>query len=201
MGLNIGVDVDGVLIDLSGFLRKRGEEYFRRKYGLEIIDPDKSHAEEMFGCTKKQRKKFWWDCGWEYVHTQKCIDGSASALKRLREEGNRIVIITSRALTVDHGPASLILRTVLKRWLKRNGIGYDKLVFCDEESSAEDKRAACAENGIDVMVDDSVENLLAIKDIVRAICFDSPWNRELEDEGVIRAHDWAEVRSAIESMY
>ena len=165
--MNIGVDVDGVLADLNRFLKEKGVPYFKRKFGLSVADPEQSHAEQMFGCTPGQRKRFWWDCGYYYLTAQPSIAGSSDVLSDLSEDGNSIIIITSRALTANRGPFPALLRHLLRSWLRKNGIAYDKLVFCSEHATAEDKRQACLENGIDVMIDDTIENLLAVKDVVR----------------------------------
>ena len=60
------------------------------------------------------------------------------------------------------------------RWLDRIGLPYDEL-YCSE-----DKVARCAEIGIDVLIDDSPENLgRAIEAGMIAATLLHPWNREL----------------------
>ena len=198
--MNIGVDVDGVLSDVGKFLRETGGEYFPRKFGLELVDPAQNHVEPMFGCTKKQKVRFWWDCGWQYLWRQGPMDGCPEVIKRLMDEGNGIYIITSRALTTKHGFFPALSRFLLRRWLKKNDIGYSKLIFCSEDMTAADKLEACRENAIDVMIDDTAENLLAIKDHIMTICLESPWNEDLDDERIIMARDWEDIGRAIESL-
>lgn len=191
--MNIGIDVDGVLADLGRFLREEGEPYFKKKYGLSVVDPGKCHAEEMFGCTTKQRKRFWGRCGWHYINGEAPIDGCSDVIKKLIDGGNRIYIVTCRALTAKHGPIPAFLRKALRRWLKRNGIEYDGIIYCHEDDPAERKLKACLNNGIDVLIDDNADNLMAVKDNLLALCFDSPWNAHLDDEKIIRVDGWAAI--------
>ncbi len=196
--MNIGVDVDGVLSDLGRFLRDSGTKYFSEQFDMDPVDPDAKSIEEMFLCTDKQRRKFWWACGSKYLFRQPCTDGCAEVISRFLSEGHRVFIITGRALTVGRGPISLFFRGVLRRWLKKNGIGYDRIVFCRHEYAAEDKRRACERLGIDVMIDDNAANLIASKDVARAILFTAPWNTSLNEEGITRVSSWSDVEQAIE---
>lgn len=197
--MNIGVDVDGVLEDIELFFKNTGERYFSETYGLNVVDPDAYRAEERFGCTAKQRKMFWAKCGRSYLVDQPCMDGCSEVLKQFILEGHKIFIITSRAMTIGKGPVSLYFRRVLRRWLKKNDIEYDKIVFCRDRESAEDKFVACIENGIDIMIDDTVDNLLAIKDCVTALCYESPWNKTLDDSKIIKVSDWQDILEVVES--
>jgi uncharacterized protein len=74
-------------------------------------------------------------------------------------------------------------------WLEQIGLPYDDL-HCSW-----DKISRCSEIDIDVLVDDSPQNILRAQDagIVPATLA-HPWNRELcREEGVICAADWPEL--------
>ena len=71
------------------------------------------------------------------------------------------------------------------RWLDQIGLPYDEL-YCSF-----DKVTRCREIALDVLIDDSPENILRAPEegIVPATIL-HPWNRELcEEEGVIAAAD------------
>jgi uncharacterized protein len=79
------------------------------------------------------------------------------------------------------------------KWLERIGLRYDEL-HCSW-----DKIARCAEIDIDVLVDDSPQNILRAQEagIVPATIA-HPWNRQLcREEGVICAADWGELRERL----
>ncbi len=74
-------------------------------------------------------------------------------------------------------------------WLQRIGLPFDDL-HCSW-----DKIARCTEIEIDVLVDDSPQNILRAQEagIVPAT-ISHPWNRDLcREEGVICASDWNEL--------
>jgi phosphoglycolate phosphatase-like HAD superfamily hydrolase len=74
-------------------------------------------------------------------------------------------------------------------WLEQIGLPFDE-VYCSW-----DKITRCAEIEIDVLVDDSPQNILRAQErgIVPATLA-HPWNRELcREEGVICAADWPQL--------
>jgi uncharacterized protein len=78
-------------------------------------------------------------------------------------------------------------------WLDRIELPYDEL-WCSW-----DKIARCAEIDIDLLVDDSPQNILRAQEqgIVPATIA-HPWNRDLcDEEGVVCAADWAELRARL----
>jgi uncharacterized HAD superfamily protein len=81
------------------------------------------------------------------------------------------------------------------QWLDRIGLHYDEL-YCSY-----DKVTRCCEIGIDLLIDDSPENLeQAVERGLAAATILHPWNRDLvEDEGIIGADDWPSLVAALES--
>ena len=64
--MNIGLDVDGVLVDIRTFQLREGKRYFQKKYGISIKNPDMFEVQDVFECTKKQRESFWIKYIWKY---------------------------------------------------------------------------------------------------------------------------------------
>ena len=81
-----------------------------------------------------------------------------------------------------------------QQWLDRIGLQYDDL-HCSY-----DKISRCCELGIDLLIDDSPENLEAAAEKgIAAATLLHPWNRDLvEDEGIIAAEDWPGLVAALE---
>ncbi|MEZ0291410.1 MAG: hypothetical protein ACAH82_02660, partial [Solirubrobacteraceae bacterium] len=67
---------------------------------------------------------------------------------------------------------------------------------------SDDKVARCREIGIDLLIDDSPENLEAAIDAgIGAATLVHPWNRELcETEDVICGDDWDELAARLERV-
>jgi uncharacterized HAD superfamily protein len=82
------------------------------------------------------------------------------------------------------------------RWLEQIGLPYDDL------HTSHDKVGRCLELGIELLVDDSPENLVrAIEHGLVVATISHPWNRDVcEEEDVICAADWQELASKLAPM-
>jgi uncharacterized HAD superfamily protein len=82
------------------------------------------------------------------------------------------------------------------RWLQRIGLPFDDL-HCSY-----DKVARCAELEIDLLIDDSPQNLAdAIAQGMVAATIRHPWNRDIcEEEDLISARDWFELGWLLEPV-
>jgi len=209
--MNIGVDVDGVLADVADYQLRIGAPYFKEKFGREIIDPNAFDVRDIFGCTEKERKKFGWDTLLTYIIHYPARENSSQAVCKLKNEGNKVFIITSRVYTTNpwnfgklfpsplKGLLCLLSRTILRDWLRRRRIPYDGIHYCSEHY-ASDKYSGCRRSGADVMIEDKAENIIALSKTMKVICFDAPYNRDCEGENIYRAHCWDEVYSLICDM-
>jgi uncharacterized HAD superfamily protein len=82
------------------------------------------------------------------------------------------------------------------RWLEQIGVPYDDL-HCSH-----DKVGRCRELEIDLLIDDSPENLArAIDEGLVVATIAHPWNRELcEEEDVICAPDWRGLAARLDPL-
>jgi uncharacterized HAD superfamily protein len=113
--------------------------------------------------------------------------GAVDAIRDWHEAGH-FIHVTSHRTTEAHG--------VTERWLEQIGLPYDEL-YCSF-----DKVARCREIGIDLLIDDSPENLQRAIDAGIAVAtIEHPWNRELcETEDVICGADWDELARNLEPV-
>ena len=111
---------------------------------------------------------------------------AASGIRRLRELGHRIVIITGRTADFYTDP----YKTTGEE-LSRGGIVYDKLIC------TLDKAAACVRENISVLVDDIPGNCSAAAEKgIKAILFDSRANRDAITE-FPRVENWTDAVETI----
>ncbi len=187
--MNIGFDVDGVLTDYYKYQVERGEEFLGRP-------PEnlKGHeVRKIFNCTASERRRFWAHCIWRYFWSEEPREGAAEYVNRLKENGHDIYLITSRAYCAGKNPIGIVFRRMLRRWLKKNGIPYDKICFCDEEIAADDKLRYCLKYKISYMFEDSVSNLMKIKDITNAICFKAPYNEHIDFDNIRMIESFTDI--------
>lgn len=197
--MRIAFDCDGVLTDLESYQLKYGREYFKN-IPENKIDKTEIDIEGIFNCTHAEREKFWTKYIWRYCLKEPPKKNIATTIKKLKEEGNEILIITGRAHTTEEGITGDVFRKMLLYWLKKENIIYDKLIYCSEENSAEDKYKACLENNVDVIIDDKKENLDALKDITHAICFDAEYNRMYNHPSVPRVYNANQIYDEIKKI-
>ena len=103
--------------------------------------------------------------------------GAVEAIGRWKRAGHFIHITSHRSIDAH---------AATERWLQAIGLPYDEL-YCSY-----DKISRCVQIGIDVLVDDSPENLAraAERGITGATLL-HPWNREVCARlGIVCADDW-----------
>lgn len=195
--MNIGIDVDGVLTDLEQYQLTKGEQYF----GIESVKNDHAYdIKDIFGCTSQEREKFWIKYIWEYSLKTPIRKNASSVIKKLKEEGNNIYIITGRVHTTKDNVMGLLFRKMLEKWLEDNEIVYNQIVYCDEKVSAEDKYDVCKQLGIDVMLEDKVDNIDKLKDICRVICFNAKYNIDYDNKEIPRVTNFDDAYIQIKQM-
>lgn len=196
----IGVDVDGVLVDTETYQIRTGTEYFKNKYNKNVINPKGYDIEDIFACNHSEREKFWFRYIWAYCLSEPVMPFAVDSIKKLHNDGYSIVIITSRAHTSEKNFLGALFRKMLLYWLKKNNVYYDKIIYCSEKNSHDDKLKVCINEKIDVMIDDKPENLIALSDKIKVICYPAVWNEKLQNDNIIRVKDWKEIYKVISSM-
>lgn len=190
--MNIGIDVDGVLTDIYNYQIEKGQQYFNK-----MKEKNTLSIAEMFDVTSEEEKKFWTKYIWEYCLKVKAREGASEALQKLKDEGNKIYIITSRVHTTKKNILGLIFRKMLISWLKDNKIPYDGIIYCDDKKSDLEKYLSCKKLGIDYMIEDDIANINSIKTVSKTICFNQPYNNNLNDSTVEKINDFQELNQKI----
>lgn len=196
--MNIGVDVDGVLTNLEKFQLEYGKKYFGED---RKIDETQIDIKDIFNCTKEEREKFWIKYIWKYCLTEPARMNSSIVLKKLREQGHKIYIITSRAHVMENNIRGAVFRKMLLYWLDKEEIIYDDITLCHEQNSELDKIEACKKYNIDVMIDDKRENIENLEKIAKVLCFDAKYNQNCVGENIIRVSNYNQVYDAIQRIY
>ena len=113
--------------------------------------------------------------------------GAVEAVRRWHREGHFVHITSHRSDSCREATA---------RWLTSIGIPFNDL-HCSF-----DKVARCVELEIELLIDDSPENLLeAIEQGLVTATILHPWNREIcDEEDVLCANDWQELERLLEPL-
>ena len=194
--MNIGVDIDGVLTNLERMILDYGTKRCVDKNWPIELNLSEYDLEKAFNWTEEQEEEFW---NIYFVQYVKQCDPRAFAteiIKRLQQEGNKIYIITARD---DYGlPKEYLgkISTLTKKWLKKNHIKYDKLIFAKDK----EKLQQCFNNNIDVMIEDSPENIEKLSKEIKVIKFDCQYNKHINNENVETAYSWYHIYRIIKEI-
>lgn len=185
--MNIGIDIDGVLTDFEKWQLEVGSKFFF-KYGKRIIHPNGYDSDTVFCVSKTLDSEFWKEYLYDYVKNEPARRYAGEVIKKLHQEGNMIYIITARYLTNREDKQGKQMRKIVIQWLRKNNIYYDKIIFSPEE-----KMEICKKNNIDVMIEDSTQNINCISDIIPVICFDARYNQSCKGENISRCYTWYDI--------
>lgn len=194
--MNIGIDLDGVLTNYRKFTIEQGQKYCKELGKGEVINPEAYYSTDMFNWDKETDLDFWTKNIFIYAKENPSIQGASEKIKKLKEEGHTIFIITARMFASPESSCSEEVREKMKKtvkeWLAKNEIVYDYIIF-----SSEDKSKYIIENNIDVMIEDSPNNLKNLSKLTKMICVDWPYNKGVENDNIYRCYNWNEIYNKI----
>ncbi|HWT22117.1 MAG TPA: hypothetical protein VN213_01300 [Solirubrobacteraceae bacterium] len=181
--MRIAIDIDSTLHHYWDQLAAAA----RRRFGVDLPYEDQVtwgitllRPEQVRACVRETH-------GETVVLAAEPYPGAVETVRAWHEAGHFIHITSHR---------DVASREATEQWLDRIGLPYDEL-YCSN-----DKIARCREIGIDVLIDDSPENLeRAIDAGLIAATILHPWNRELvETEDVIYGESWPELARRLEPV-
>lgn len=173
---NFGLDIDGVLNDMVGFEKLKGEKYF--EYSKPVVNNQAFYFRDLFECDKLEETKFWLKNILDFFLNVPCREGAATAIEELKENGYNIHIITARMFADKKSVLGILARNLVKSWLKKNNIKYDSIHFC--EPGSEDKKKFIKELCISIMLEDFPEEIKKMENMVKVICFTNEYNKNLQ---------------------
>jgi len=193
--MRIGIDIDGVLTDIEKFQIEYGSKYFSKK-NKTIVNPNAYDTTDLFGITLEEDNEFWNLAIQDYIKVPP-RNYVEEIIKKLKKEGYEIYIITARSSNLSYSKNidSLKMQTIVKKWLKKYNIYYDKLIF-----SMEDKLNICLENKIDIMIEDKPKNIIELSKHLPIICYHAGYNSHCNSDNIIRCYSWYDIYYKIKNI-
>lgn len=130
----------------------------------------------------------------DYSINEPARENASKVCKELIEEGYELYIITARFNSDKNDESGVKMRKIIEQWFKDNNIPYTRIIY-----SSEDKLDICLTNKIDIMIEDKVSTLEDIKKHIPVICFDAPYNRNIDDNNLFRVRNWKEIEEIIKN--
>ena len=189
--MNIGVDIDGVLTDFERYVIDYGIKISVEKNWPINIDVSQYLDINVFDWDNNQAEIFRDKCFVKYLIETPVRLFAPEIIRKLKEEGNKIYLITAR--DDDEMPEEHYgeIQSITKEWLKKHNIIYDEIIFKKE------KLQPCIENNIDIMIEDSPENIEKLSKQIKVIKFDCRYNKDIENEKVTTAYSWYHIYGLI----
>ena len=158
--MRIGIDIDNCISNFDDTLLKEYLKHDKELRNTGIINESPEYLRKgMFDWTEEEEKSFYNANIEEFVKKLKPLEDSSYYIKKLKEDGHEIYIITGRNNGEYTNPSELT-----KEWLAKYDIVYDRLIF----TNAYDKHAkteVCLKNNIDLMIEDSTrDNNISIEE-------------------------------------
>lgn len=195
--MNIGIDIDDTISNTFESAKNYAEEYIKNELKKEpIMDiskvKDHYYIRDMFGLTTEESDYFWKKYYNRIIENVKPKASSVEMINKLREDGNKIIIITARWSDEENDAFK-----ISEKWLKKNGIKYDKLY-----TGIEIKDETAIKEKIDLFIDDSINQCKVVTSAgIKSYLFDSETNRHINpDEAIERVFSWDEIYNKTKLM-
>lgn len=189
--MNIGIDIDGVLTNIEQWQIDVGGKFFS-KYNKSVVKRDGYEIAEVFDASDELDEEFWKEYLYEYVTKEPSRKYASEVIKKLKDDGNEIYIVTARYLTAKDTKEGKQMREIVINWLKEQDIYYDEIVF-----SEDDKTENCINHNIEVMIEDNPNNINKISSIIPVICFHAEYNKKCEGKNIYRVYNWYDIYNLI----
>ncbi len=195
--MNIGIDIDDTISETFEILLPYAQKYTIEELGKEgTIDFNKEcvnhyYIEEMFNWSKEESVRFWNKYIDEILENVNIKVFASDIIKRLKEKGNNIFLITARWNTNENN-----VENVTIKWLENNNVIYDKL-FLNAEANR--KVQIVEENNIDIFIDDSFENCKDVSERTKAKVYmmNTRVNEKFSLQNIKRVYSWSEIEHLI----
>jgi hypothetical protein len=181
--MRIAIDIDSTLHHYWDVL----SEVSRRRFGVELPYEEqfcwgitRLRADQLELCIAESH------CD-ERILSGRPYPGAVQTVRAWHERGHFVHVMSHRP--ADRAPAT-------RAWLQAIGLPFDDL-HCSF-----DKVARCVELEVELLIDDSPDNLsAALEHGMRAATLVHPWNRDiLEEEDILAAADWTELARLLEPL-
>lgn len=179
--MQIGIDIDDVITNTSLSMK---DYIIKYDTNGEII----KHIEEVMRgeMPTPSIRKFFDEHNVEIFSNAAQKENANTVINKLLEN-NEIFLITSRGEEKYIGSEAVTLN-----YLKEHNINYTKILF-----NSFNKAKICKDNGIDIMIDDSVKYCEEIqKENIKSILFTSEVNKNIKTT-VARVSNWLELEEKI----
>lgn len=205
--MNIIFDSDGVIYDSEAFMFKHAVDHFKTNYNLDVVNENGYGVKEIFNCTDEQESEFWTKFAPKYFLEYKPRQDIVDAINKLRSEGNKVHIFTSKRCSETKGKR-IAVDVLFKMGLKLHNVEVDGIhVFFtdtkDSEDSYDDKKLEYLQNNpADVVIEDKKGNVMEFSKIpgLKVLCMETKNNKGTKGDNIATIHNGNDLYTEIKKV-
>lgn len=187
--MRIGVDIDNVLSNFNEVLLNDYLNHDKSLRNSGIVNKE-VYIRNMFDWSEEYEKEYYKNNIERLANLFEPIKDCSKYIKKLRNEGNIIYIISGR----DNGEYSDPYNMTIN-WLKKYDIEYDELILTNAYNHQE-KADICLEKNIDIMIDDSTKVCdKCTNSNIKSLLFNTDYNKN--ETKFERVNSWKEIYNYI----
>ena len=178
--MRIGIDIDDTMTFIKDDLLEAAINYDKSLGNSGKFLNDNYYVGKRFNWSKEEYGYFMGEVRKQVVNKAKLRPGLIEVLTKLKEMGHEIIIITARSNYYSNN-----LKELTKEFIKKNNLPIKDIYFdCFQEGKAN----KCVELGIDLFIDDNVENCLYVNNKnIKTLLFEN------KHDNLITVNSWKEV--------
>ena len=197
--MKIGIDIDDTISDsierwiyYADKFEEENPNVVKEKITKFQLQNSHNYLEEFYKWDERDKEIFFNKYSNSMLKTVKIKENASSVINKLKEEGHKIYIVTSRFKIRDNSDAE----NITINWLKNYGVQYDKIYF----NASNTKLQICNEESIKLFIDDNYEVCKTmINNDIKALKMNSKYNN-INDDTIPRVNNWKEVYNKIQQM-
>lgn len=192
--MRIGIDIDNCISNFNDILLKEYLKHDKELRNTGIINENPEYLRKgMFDWTDEEENSFYNANIENFAKKLKPIEDSSYYIKKLKEDGHEIYIITGRNNGEYKNPYELTVE-----WLNKYDIIYDKLILTDAYDK-HSKTIVCLENNIDLMIEDSTRISLDLTNNgIKVFTMNTRYNQQ--EQSLDKVSKWKEIYERISKI-
>ncbi len=191
--MNIGIDIDDTLSNSFESIAADAQKFDIEELGNtgEVKNYGKvenhNYIETMYPHWTQEQVNLFWEKYFINMLTKATPKTYASEIvQKLKQEGNKIIIITSRYEVVSN---KNLVEDYSKQWLDKNNIPYDKFIM-----NAQDKLQVAQKENVDLFIDDSIDHCKRMQEgNIKSLLFTSIMNQGVDVQNLERVYSWPHI--------
>ena len=190
--ITIGIDLDDTISSSNEMFIKYAKLYNKEKKINFKIDETQWDLDKSFGWNDNNYKEFCKQYLRALLNEAEIKYNAAEKINKLKNEGYKIIIITSRNEKELNDMYSFT-----EKWLKNHNINYDKLII-----NSLQKEEECLKNKVNIFIDDNMKNCMNVykKLQIPVFLFDGLYNTNDKYSNIERVYSWDEIYLKIKNI-